>query len=492
MAMTRAQYDALHFGKANQSLMTNGYRVILTPHFEKREGMTLEELSNIDRLNNPIEFDTVDSHSLTSTSTITNQPIVNGDTIADHMIREPLSVSLSGIFSLYGNKPTKFPGGEDRLANIENLFEKIKNEGIFCSIVMMNRNKANKQRFKVRNNLVLTNIQWTYNQASISYNFTFNEAITINVEIPEVDYTDENLPAITDGLPLNFTDTLLDMNEVDSIVLKQLDNLKLLSNDFINFFVSYGQNYISGATIGAIAAGTIATLVGSWIAGGLVAIGPAGWITIGVIAIAGAFIAGIVAFFNGFNKRKAEKEFGIKAFKLYEDDKKNAQEVERFSNYVGTIHKNLQFLNEFIQVYGIGSSINQECMIYIDDTYYIFTFNKNNVANNGDKVIWSCHIENAEGSFKDDFNVSNSSFSNTNECKANNCLFRGTNGSYVYFLNNKLFAIENGTYNSEEERQKAITKCKSDLTSYYILVTKLKMEDFNKKLQEVIIDAMKM
>lgn len=492
MAMTRAQYDSLHNSKVNQSLNTKGYRVVLTPHFEKREDMTTEELANIDRLNSPIEFDVVNDHDVDSSSTITTQPLVNGDTVADHMIREALTLNLSGIFSLYGNKPTRFPGGENRLTNIEKFFEKIKNEGIFCSIVMMSRDKSNNQRFKVRDSLVLNRVHWKYSQASVNYTFNFTEIITVDVDIPEKDYTDENLPAITDATPLNFTDTLLDVDDVLAIAIKKLEELNLLSNGFLNYVVSTFTDGLLGTAITGAAVGALAIAIGSWIAGGLLAIGPAGWAVIGVIAAIGAVVGMIVGIYKGMTRRIAEKEFGVKAFEYYKDDLKNKQEVERFADYTSTISENLNYLNEYMQVYGIGSSEAQECMLYVDDTYYIFTFTKLNVATVGEKIVWLCHVENIDGTLKKDFNLTDASFSNLSECKSSNCLFRASNGSYVYFVNNKLYSVENRTYNNSDERYKAITECKSDLKSYYILATKIKMEDFQNKLKEAVIDAMKM
>ena len=55
--------------------------------------MTIEELKKVDSDNSPIEFDIVNSKTVESSSRITTYPMVNGDTVADHMIREPVSIS---------------------------------------------------------------------------------------------------------------------------------------------------------------------------------------------------------------------------------------------------------------------------------------------------------------------------------------------------------------------------------------------------------------
>lgn len=67
MAMTRERYDELVKDRVKQySVTKSGYRVVLTPHFEKNSNMTIEELKKVDSDNSPIEFDIVNSMTVES------------------------------------------------------------------------------------------------------------------------------------------------------------------------------------------------------------------------------------------------------------------------------------------------------------------------------------------------------------------------------------------------------------------------------------------
>ena len=129
-------------------------------------------------------FDYVEDATTNLTSDITTHPLVNGDIIADHMYLNPSTVSFSGTFSLLGNKKYDF-GNTDRLANIQEIFERIMKEGIMCTLVKMS-STGDTSRFKVRENMVLTSITWVERQTSMDFTFTFNEALTSVVD--DVEY----------------------------------------------------------------------------------------------------------------------------------------------------------------------------------------------------------------------------------------------------------------------------------------------------------------
>ena len=76
-----------------------------------------------------VEFDNIENENVNDTSDITNHPLVSGDIIADHMYRLPVNMTVTGTFSLYGNRPTIYAGNyNDRLTNIEAFFTRVKNE----------------------------------------------------------------------------------------------------------------------------------------------------------------------------------------------------------------------------------------------------------------------------------------------------------------------------------------------------------------------------
>lgn len=498
MAMTREKYDELVKNRLKQySVAKSGYRVVLTPHFEKNTNMTIEELNKVDSDNSPIEFDIVNSMNVESSSRVTTYPMVNGDTVADHMIREPVSISLSGVYSMYGNKPTSFKGENDRLTNIEALFERIKNEGVMCSIVTMDRGSNSKQRYKARKNMVLTRISWTESQASLSFSFSFTEALTVELDDIQVDYTDENLPAITDATSLDFTDIFIDYNQITEICIQQLDSLGLMQDKFwpnvVYWLKTVGDVRMStqiGADVAGFAAGIATLLTISAIVGTVP--GP-GWIAAGVIAGVTAIAGAIWTLVSTIKRKKAERDYAVNQFKLYKDENKQKQENERFTNYIGNIHLQIKYLDDAIKVYGISSNEEQECMLFIDDEYYVFTFKKNNTQTTSNKVVWSCNVMNISANEKsaDVADASSHTLSNISECTSTNNMFKTKNGHYVYLINKKLFAVENAEYSSDEERNNAIRECKNDLTNVCVLVSTINMDNFNDTLRDVVVNAMK-
>ena len=67
------------------SVQDNSYRVVIETELDDQELF--------------IEFDKVDDTDISSESDITTHPLVNGDTIADHMYRTPVTMSINGSFS---------------------------------------------------------------------------------------------------------------------------------------------------------------------------------------------------------------------------------------------------------------------------------------------------------------------------------------------------------------------------------------------------------
>jgi len=481
------------------NIAKSGYRLVLTPHFEQSANMTEEEHEMIDRLNEPIEFDLITEQSITATSEITQYPTITGGTIADHMIRQATTMTVGGVFSLHGNKPTSFVGVDDRLTNIQSFFEKIKDEGILCTLTTIDRASNSKYRFKTRESMALTSITWQENQSSMTFSFTFTEALRVDMIQPVPDYTDENVPAITDPSTLNFTDEFLDPEEITKIVVQQLQEVKLLDDDFA-LWVSQNVDTIRQiATITMIVAVVVgakvlSTMITTAIAASVLglATNPVGWI-IGATAFA---IGAIAAFFVWLCKsnaiKKAEEEYGIKAFRKSDSDEENEQTTERLCSYIGQVNQNLEALNNVIQVFALQANIEQECMLYVGSKYYIFAFTKNNTQTENKQTTWKLNIAFSDREdTKDIPDVCSAALDNIKDCTLDNMILKTDDGIWIYLINNKLYEVENATYNSQAERDKAIQDCKSDLTSYVILCSKTDMPAFCDKLKDVVIEAMK-
>lgn len=500
--MTREEFLLLQQNRlknASINVAKSGYRLVLTPHFEQSANMTEEEHEMVDRLNEPIEFDLVTEQSVNATSEITQYPTVSGDTIADHMIKQATTMTVGGVFSIYGNKPTTFVGADDRLTNIQSFFEKIKDEGILCTLTTVDRASNSKHRFKTRENMALTSITWQESQSSMTFSFAFTEALRVDMTTLVSDYTDENVPAITDPSTLNFTDEFLNPEEITNIVKQQLQEVKLLDNDFaiwVSQNVDVVRQIATVTSIVAIAVGAkvLSTMITISIAAGVLglATNPVGWIIGGASLAVGAIAAFFVWLCNNAAIKKAEEEYGIKAFKKSDSDEENEQTTERLCNYIGQVNQNLQVLNDVVQVFALQANIEQECMLYIGSTYYIFTFTKNNTQTENGQTTWKLNIAFSDREdTKDISDVSGAALENIKDCTLDNMILKTDDGVWVYLMNNKLYAVENATYNSQEERDQAIQDCKSDLTSYVILASKTDMPAFCDKLKEVVIDAMK-
>ena len=150
-----------------------------------------------------LHLDTITEKNLTSSARIPTQPMQDGNTMADHMYRNPDEYSVSGTFSLYGkywndktyDKIDAIGNTGDRLTNIQAAFEYIKNNGILCDLTTMTNDNMGDIRFKQRNHMALESITWRESQASMAYSLTFKEIICVDVEEDTVK-TDENLPSI--------------------------------------------------------------------------------------------------------------------------------------------------------------------------------------------------------------------------------------------------------------------------------------------------------
>lgn len=426
------------------------------------------------------EFDYVDDVSVDTSSTITTYPLVSGDIVGDHIYRNPISMRISGRFSLTGNKRTEFDSTQNRLQNIQRTFEKIKNEGLFCTIYKVAKVinddgstlfDTSSNRFLARNNMVLHSISWTEHINSVNFSFSFQEVLL--ADIVNVDYTpdpnDKYLPALTEPTTVNVTETILDMTEVDQIVVNTLLHYHLIETTTLEAMQNVGKTLAASAiATTALSVAGIAVLTAIF---GAASIPVVGWIAAGVIAVVGGIIVGIIALKNNIEKQNAEREFGIKAFEKYEDDRQMEAETIRFCNYVGTIHQSLDVLNNAIQTYKIpenddGSIDNQEMMINIDDAYYIFTFTKNNASQQT-----NLRITNAVSN-KEMYTGYAKGIADLSQCTQTNQLFRTeTAGFFVYLMQ------------ADESDKK--------YEGSYIIVTQLDMTRFNDLLAELVANGMK-
>lgn len=402
-------------------------------------------------------LDTVNDTNVTSSSIMTTHPIVTGDLVSDHIYNNPDSLSISGVFSLNGSKGIVINQEGIKLESVQNLFEKIKRNGILCNIVKVHNVDSKDIRFKLHSNMVLTNISWVERENSLGFTFSFTQAMLAEIKEYEIKTDDKFLPDITEPATLNFTDTLINWEEIDKALIKCLQSFDLITDEFLSMLSGLGEAALISL---GVAVGT-AILVAKLVSVGLVS-GPVGWIIVGIGAAIGAAY-GIYKLISNAIKRNKYK---IQQFKKYESDAKNKKEVERFCNFEGEIHKNIAQLNNAIKVYNIGSNTPQECMLTIDNKYYIFTFERNNTTNKYSLVIKDIEDKNVGQLL--DITACPEDFS---QLTSENKIFRAAEGgSYVYII--------------------CPDEDKSTLLNYYIVVSSMNLDDYNEAVSKIIKNAL--
>ncbi len=422
-----------------------------------------------------INFDLISSISVTSSSNLTENTMMNGDIIADHIYREPNEVTISGSYGLFSNRNVQFSGPWDKLGNVEEYFENIKNKGYKCSIITRSLLNNSSTRFKTRENMVLTNIEWTHHQTSIEFSLTFTEQKTASLQTQNIPYTeeDEDGPEITDGIATFFTEEVLDWDMIYTLIISLLNEDNMMTEEFKNelqelSFSESGAALVAGGVLGGsvVAVGAIvAAALGS---------NPIGWIIAAVGIALGGIIWGICNMVNENQRRQeliaAQEKWGHEQFQYFEgDDERNEEELEDFFNFVGGIADYIKTLDNYITVYKIPTDAQQEMTIYIDDNNYVFKFNK---------------ISDSEG-----YQLTLSTPSKVikqstcwNECKSD--ISKLTDNNYLYKTSNRyrIYLM----YSNLDEDGNPKSSGKNILTNYFILVSTINFENFSDLLTELI------
>lgn len=416
-----------------------------------------------------ISLDTVNETSVSASSTITEHPTVEGTPIADHMYRNPIDLSLSGTFSLNGSPALRFVKDDKdvvrietltdtSLSRIEEIFEDIKNTGLICTISKIKVVKEDKTpQFTVRENMVLQSINWTEKINSLGFTFTFREVLTANVQTFDVDPDDRFLPDINYAEASTFSDTLLDWNAVDESVLKALLDYKLAAPEFLQFLASYGTGALIGLGIGSVAAIALAST--------LTAIGATASIPfVGAVIAAGiAAVIGIIELIKLIKKRA----YKVKAFNYYKNAKKRNKEAARFTAFYEEMHNRIRVLDGSVKVWKINENKSQETILNIDNKYYIFNFEKNNIDSG---YAYKLNVSNDEDTALSCTNT-NVAIASYTDGTPQNCLFK-TNKSYVYLVRS-----------AEADA--------NDLTKYFICASQINPVDFSQTLTDIIQEAIK-
>lgn len=349
-------------------------------------------------------------------STICSMPIQSGETISDHMYRNPTTVTVSGSFGIlsgerfskdarkkYGDSIEWYDynsvGGVDRLTNVESIFEEIKNRGFLCTLMTMSDNKEESFRFMQRKNMVLRDISWEEMENVVKYEFSFYEAIIVNASktynMPESERSKLGLPNVKtlDGVSLSEV-----MNQSGDIALSVLITLLdngIITEDFLkeiafnrNGVYTYGTLAALCGIIygGAMAAIGVSTAVSIAAGGSALAwlIGSSGLATGGatlVIAAGLALVAGVALGINAIIKeQKAKEQFGNawNALQKIKGTTNNDEKAAVLNKILESVQ--LQFLGfkSNVTIYSFPENKSCEALIKIGGDIYTISASKKN------------------------------------------------------------------------------------------------------------------
>ncbi len=419
--------------------------------------------TTLDKIRRYIDLDLILNVSISLSSVVSTYPLVEGDSISDHMYRQPNTITLTGTFS-QNSLFSIANSSENRLKNIQRLFERIKDERLFVDIISI---------FNARLKYVLYNISWTEHANTLDYTFSFKEVYTAKVDevVYHVSSSDNNLPDVTEPLQLDFTDTLLDWNEIDAVVNRALQDAGLVEE---NFWFGV-QNVISSdavrttlviTSIGAalLAKGVIASAITLGISVPVI-----GWIALGAAVVA----ASLYFLITALKKKVETKKYRIEVFKYYEDDRKMQAETSRYINFLGEIHTQLELLEETAKVYQFQANVAQTCLLTIDNNYYSFIVTKNNTTG-----YWSMEIRDMSDNVVGQVS-SMIGLSNIGDANDHNKIFVGPSGTTVYLINTKL--EEADIYNDSDNM-----KYYDTLENFVLFVTSINMNEWSNLISDII------
>ena len=465
----------------------------------------------------PIDYQ--EDRSVTANSHIVTQPLQNGDTMADHMYRDPVSFSMKGKFALNGRNWNNdsyniLSNSGDRLASVQWVFEYIKNAGLLCTIttvatdvdvpdnvyyetddkgsdVLIGNITPSKTRFLTRNNMALTGINWTEKQNVLDFSFTFTEVIMIDTEEFEVDYSDEDLPNLMYPKAQSIGTAMFESGKLPEYIIKVLKDHGYITNEFFKWCADTGEDIgiimktviVIGIAAGIIVGAVAVTAAIGGIAATASALGSAALIfpvgTIVAAAAAGiiATVAGIAAIINHHEKEQKKKL----AFDAANG--KGPESMRRLQNLIFDVEKAVNKMSGNITIYNFSSDEDQTVCISIGGRYYFLTITSLNSY-----PYWKADIRvNSDGEEGTPISHRFSEWdpcTNILELNQNvNMWFIDEDRTYEVYLVNPALGDE---YNKDEASKTTIRK---KLTQYSIWVSKGHIREQIEKISDTINEA---
>lgn len=496
----------------------------------------IENIDGEDKIITQVRYLPLDlqkSKNVRASSEVISNPMKNGDTMSDHMYRNPSTVTLSGTFSLngrYGRDKSYdfiFDGEKfnnvsqdslDRLTKIEATFEHIKNTGTLVDIVSIatdngsNNIDSSKSRFLWRRNMALADISWTENQNSIEFDFTFKEIILVKQKTYEYNNYDPDLPEFYQPPASSIGTLFADSDQLPQIVIESLYRHNYLNGELLKFLSGWaagagiwcaGALAITAATLGVIgigvaitamavttttvaatAAGITITTAGSTLAA--ISGATAGAIPIGTIIA--ATVVAVAAIGYGIYKIVKWRKKQLQKAKISKWRSKIKNHPEKFTDMMDNVMITLNESNLGVQIYNFTSSKDQTICISIGGSWYYLQF----TSNESDPNYWSAKV--FEGSLdpQDELAIKSKNCLRNNWSvvtniydmdPSENCWFKDITKKYQVYICNPALADE---INDTTAKKNVVKK---NLQQYTIWVSEGDIKDYTKQLGKIIDKA---
>lgn len=451
-------------------------------------------------------IDLLNDRSVTANSHIATHPLLNGDTISDHMYRDPVSVKVSGKFSLNGRNANNTTyqdlasNNKDRLACIQEVFEFIKNNALLCTITTIESEmdnadpsnadsySADNTRFITRRQMALTSIGWTEKVNILEFSFDFREVISVDLDSYEIDITDVDLPFVEEPKAASIGTVLYESGSLPQAVMQILKENGYITNDFLRHLAEAGQAYatLNIAALIVVAAAVIikgvAFLAG--ILGATGAIFPVGTIVaIGVVAIC-AIGFGVKKLIDKIKKNnKAKKIFDLVNGSAEDGLERLIALLDKVGQAINKATNGLLVYNfDFDSDEQARNVNNQYCFTVGGEYYYVTIQSCQEYPYFKAQVFTSLY----GGEEINDKQLKNAwcVITNLQECDQNHIWFTDSSGEYKVFLVN--VNLNDDVNQTEGEK----INVRRTLSSYTVWVCRGSMKDQLKIVNDTIIEQL--
>lgn len=481
--------------------------------------------SNTTDVDTYLLLDTIQERTVSGNNTTPSQPMQSGDTVSDHTYREPNTYTVSGNFSLDGDKVYNLGKQNDyvndftktkmdRLSRIQETFESIKKGGYLCTLTFMsmpdnvtdlsNAVLSNAStRFKIRKNMQLKSFQWSEKLNTFKYTLNFSEIIFVNqqeyYDLPEEERTYYNLPKINAPSASSLSAVLTDPNNntlYETIITQLYDN-GYIEKEFLKYCTNIGQESISeffkGAFSIVIALAAVAVVKGIVTSAAIVTAASAGvagaTATMGMVGVSmlfpvGAVVAGaiaIVAVVVGISRLIKASKKANKVIKLRNGSAtEGLNTLQKLFNNVATA---LAKIDSKVSIYKFNSETAQQTIIKINGKTYVIEVSENNM---GGDIPWNFKVLDTElKPISTVFNNNPPIITNMNQFGTSNIWFYDSEKMYEVFIVNLSLDLEQNQNNIDAFRNVA-----GNVSTYSIWVSEGPINDNIKNITQNVIDIL--